>query len=107
MGRKIDIEFNDKTYTIEYNRSNVIKLIREMQKNKEETDMAIDTIYYGLLLHHENDMPSRDDILGWLMVIPEEDSEKFVSTLQELVQEVISCIEKDKKQGNFKWEVKA
>lgn len=105
MGRKIDIEFNDKTYTIEYNRSVVVKLIRETQKNKDEMETAIDFIQFGLLVHHEKDMPSREDILGWLIVMP--DGDKFVEALQGMVQEVISCIEQDKKKGNFKWEVKA
>lgn len=107
MSKIIDISFNDKSYVIEYNRETVLKLMEKQSKSdgKDGIEVAYDFIYYGLLKNHKDDMPSKDAILGFLILM--NDQQGFINAVSECVQEVIQSIEKDKKQGNVKWGVRA
>lgn len=106
MSKQIDIEFNDKKYTIEFNRETVLRLMEKQTKNKSQDgiDTAYDFIYFGLLKNHKDEMPDKDTILGWIVAMGE--PQEFINAISECVQEVITVIESDKKQGNFKWGVR-
>lgn len=107
MARKITIEFNDKTYIIEYNRKAVAKLFAEINDKKsalDGVDSSILMIKYGLLKNHSNDLPDDDTICGWVLQLGDS-AEQFVKTLQELIQEVLQTVQSEQKQGNLKWGV--
>lgn len=97
---RIELSFNDKAYVIEYNRAS----IREFLKNKEgkdELEQVVELVKAGLLLHHQNEMPSDDEVFGWLMAMGE-DLKDFADALHEMVQDVLNTIKEDRK--NLKWE---
>ena len=96
---RIELSFYDKKFTIEYNRASVKDFLKI--KNKEDQiDQAIALIKCGLQMHHAHEMPSDDEIIGWVFAMGG-DLEKFASTLQEMVQGVITTLEGDRK--NLKW----
>ena len=105
MARKINIEFNDTTYTIEYNRESVVKLMGSLKDEDSELEQAIVIIYYGLWKHHKNNMPDMDDVYGWVIAMGEGQLKDFVEALRVSIQEVIETVKSEQKQGNFKWEV--
>ena len=97
---RIELSFNDKAYVIEYNRAS----IREFLKNKEgkdELEQVVELVKAGLLLHHQNEMPSDDNVFGWLMAMGE-DLKDFADALHGMVQDVLNTIKEDRK--NLKWE---
>lgn len=98
MGRKIELEFYDKKYVIEYNRSSV----REVLNNKSDDDLenAIILIKSGLVMHHKDELPSDEDIFAWVMALGDDISE-FANALREMVQGVLDTFKEDRK--NLKW----
>lgn len=99
MGRKvINLSFYDKEYTIEYNRASVLKVISN--ESKEPLDQVVNLIKCGLIKHHEKEMPSDDEIKGWLLALGD-DMQEFANALQEMVQEVLNTFKEDRK--NLKW----
>ena len=108
MARIIDLEFKDKKYAVEFNRESVVKLLSKLNDNKnDEIEVAIDLVECGLLKHHRNDMPSREDIVCWLLELGDQLIE-FVQALRSCVDEVVSAIneEHNNKSKNFKWGVR-
>ena len=97
MGR-IEISFYDKTYTIEYNRASVKSFLKHM--DDDDDDKIIALIKSGLEMHHKNEMPTDDDVFGWVVAMGD-DAKDFASALQDLVQEVLGTFEEDRK--NLKW----
>lgn len=98
MARKIELEFYDKKYTIEYNRASVKEIFAK--KSEDDIEQVVALIKGGLILHHKDDMPSDDDIIGWVIALGK-DLEPFATALKEMVQEVINTFESDRK--NLKW----
>ena len=98
MARTIKVSFYDKDYTIEFDRSSVRYVLEHTKEDGMQ--QAIVLIKGGLLKHHKNELPSDDDIFGWIMAMGKEMTE-FASALQEMVQEVLKAFEDDRK--NFKW----
>ena len=97
---RIELSFNDKNYTIEYDRAS----IREFLKHKDEGDeieQIINLVKCGLIKHHKNDMPSDDDVFGWVMVMGESVKD-FAEALHEMVQDVLDTFKTETK--NLKWE---
>ena len=105
MARIIDLQFNDKTYSIEYNRASVLKLFTLKSNDKDEIEGAIDLIYCGLLKHHENDMPDRDEIVGWVLAMGE-DIKPFLEELQKSIQKTLELVQSEQKSKNLKWGVR-
>lgn len=105
MGRIIDLQFNDKTYSIEYNRESIVKLMANRNDDEDTFEMAITLIQCGLMKNHKNDMPEREEIVGWLLALGD-DLQDFVKALQESVQAVIEVIQADQKSKNLKWGVR-
>lgn len=105
MGRIIDLTFNDKTYSIEYNRESVLKVMSNRKDDDDLIDMSISLIQCGLLKNHKDEMPSRDEVIAWLLSLGE-DLPKFVEALQESVQEVLNVIQDEQKSKNLKWGVR-
>ena len=104
MARIIDLEFNDKKYSIEYNRESIVKLM-SVSKNDDLMENAVSLIECGLYKHHKEDMPDRDSIIGWLLVLGD-DLKDFVEALQESVEEVLKVIQNDQNSKNVKWGVR-
>ena len=100
MGRKIELSFYDKKYIIEYNRSSVRKVLLHNNKNDDTIQRAIMLIKCGLVMHHEDDLPSDDDIFGWVMALGSE-VENFANALREMVQSVLDTFKEDRK--NLHW----
>lgn len=98
MARKIELEFYNKKYIIEYNRSAVLNVVSFEGGNNLET--IVNLIKCGLVKNHENDMPTDDDIKGWILALGD-DLMPFAEQLKEMVQDVISTFENDRK--NLKW----
>ena len=98
MARKIELSFYDKKYVIEFNR-NSVKYVLQHTKG-DGIEQAIVLIKGGLLMHHENDMPTDDDVLGWVLALGDDIGE-FAKTLQEMVADVMKTFENDRK--NLKW----
>lgn len=105
MGRIIDLQFNDKTYSIEFNRESIIKLMANRSDEDDTFEMAIKLIQCGLMKNHKNEMPDREEIVGWLLSLGD-DLANFVSALQESVQAVIEVIKNDQQTKNLKWGVR-
>lgn len=98
MARKIELEFYDKKYTIEYNRASVKEVL--LANDKDQLGQVVALIKAGLLIHHKDEMPTDDEIFGWVMAMGEE-VKQFAEALQEMIQEVVSTFENDRK--NLKW----
>lgn len=96
---RIELTFYDKSYIIEYNRASVKEFL--MLKNKgDEIEQVVALIRCGLVMHHEKDMPTNNDILGWVLALGE-DVKDFANALQGMVQDVLTTLETDRK--NLKW----
>lgn len=104
MARKIKVQFDDKTYILEYNRESIIKLMSSLSDDESEIEQAINIIYYGLWKHHANEMPEKDLIYGWVIAMGS-DLKPFVEELQKSIQEILETVKGEQKQGNLKWEV--
>lgn len=105
MGRIIDITFNDKTYALEYDRYSVLKFMEKQNKSGEDGVLsAINLVSCGLIKHHANELPSDDEVLGWLLAMGD-DLEPFTKELSKSVEEVITSL-KETQQGNLKWGVR-
>ena len=99
MGRKqIELSFYDKNYIIEYNRASVLMVVTN--KSENPLDQVVFLIKGGLIMHHEKDMPTDDDIKGWVLALGD-DLKEFAEALHELVQDVLSTFDNDRK--NLKW----
>ena len=105
MARIIDLDFNDKTYSIEYNRESVLKLMANRKDGDETFELAIMLIECGLMKHHSKEMPDRETIVSWLLSMGDE-LPKFVEALQDSVREVLELIQNDQKSKNLKWGVR-
>lgn len=108
MGRKIKLQFKDKTYIIEYaNRLEVKKYFVQLNElnGKDDFESGVKALVLlvkaGLVAHHSNEMPSDEDLENWVISIP--NANKFYEQLMSMVQDVISTIESDTK--NLNWEV--
>ena len=99
MGRKIELDFYDKKYTIEYNRYSV-KCVLTNNKSDEPLNQAINLIKCGLIMHHENELPTDDVIFGWVVAMGK-NLEPFAEELRNMVQDVLKTFEEDRK--NLKW----
>ena len=97
---RIELSFNDKNYTIEYDRASIREFLKS-KEGKDEIEQVICLVKCGLLKHHKEDMPSEDDIFGWVMAMGE-NVESFADTLHEMVQGVLDTFKNDAK--NLKWE---
>lgn len=104
MARKIEIEFDEKTYVIEYNRESVVKLMSSQNDDESDVEKAVNIIYYGLYKHHKYNMPDKDIIYGWVMALGK-DLETFVKELTTCIEEVLTVIKSEQKSGNLKWGV--
>ena len=98
MARRIELSFYDKKYIIEYNRASV----REVLKNDkgDEIDQIVALLKAGLTMHHKEELPSDDEIFGWVLALGE-DTKQFAEALQEMVQDVLDTFKDDRK--NLKW----
>ncbi len=101
---RINIEFNDKKYSIEYNREAIVKMLSSNKNDDSEVEQAVSLIYWGLYKHHKNEMPEREEIYSWLLSMGDQ-VESFVKALQSSIEDVLTAVGKEQKQGNFKWEV--
>lgn len=100
MGRRvIELSFYDKKYTIEYNRASVRKIIK-LKDSGDEVEQLITLIKAGLEMHHSNDMPSDDDIFGWVLALGD-DMKAFAEELQSIIEDVVNTFKEDRK--NLKW----
>ena len=99
MGRtKIELEFYDKKYTIEYDRMSVKKVVSF--KGEDDIDNVVNLVKCGLYKNHSKDLPNDNDILGWVLALGE-DVIDFAQALQEMVQDVLDTFKEDRK--NLKW----
>ena len=105
MGRIIDLQFNDKNYSIEYNRESIVKLMENYDEKAPTIEIAIKLIQCGLMKNHQHEMPEKEQIVSWLLMLGD-DLPKFVEALQESVQEVLKVIESEQKTKNLKWVVR-
>lgn len=107
MGRIIDITFNEKTYSLEFDRYSVLKFMEAQNgEPKAEISNAIALVRCGLIKHHSRDLPSEDEIFGWLIAMGEEDLKAFISELNKCIEEVTTALKETKKTGNLKWGVR-
>jgi len=96
---KIELSFYDKTYTIEYNRASIKEVLKH-ESDQDEADKIVALIRSGLLINHKDNMPSDDEIFGWIVAMGDE-AKEFAEALQEMVQDVLNTFESDRK--NLKW----
>ena len=96
--KQIELSFYDKTYIIEYNRASVRAVVKE--EKQDTIDQVVNLIKCGLIMHHEHELPSDDEIFGWVMALGD-DIKEFAEALQELVQAVLDTFKNDRK--NLKW----
>lgn len=104
---RIELSFYDKKYVIEFDRESVKEFFRQKDEILKESDDPIDNaeqlvafIKCGLIKHHKNDMPSDDDIFGWVMAMGE-DAMPFMEALRDMVNDVLTVVQTDRK--NLKW----
>ena len=64
-------------------------------------EQIINLVKCGLTKHHKDDMPSDDDIFGWVMAMGESVKD-FAEALHEMVQGVLDTFKTETK--NLKWE---
>lgn len=102
MARIIDIEFNGKQYTVEYNRIALLMLAQNKVNEDETISSLVNLLHYGLYKHHKNDMPSDDELLDLLNSV--DDLEGFMQVLGECVRETAQAIQDNSNQPkNAKW----
>ena len=92
---RIELSFYDKDYVIEFNRASV-KGFLKVRNSGDELDQVVALIKSGLLMHHEDDMPTDDLILGWVLAMGD-DIKVFAEKLQSMVQEVLNSLKADRK----------
>ena len=97
---RIELSFNDKNYVIEYNRASIREFLKH-KDDKDELEQVVTLIRCGLIMHHMNDMPSSDEIFGWVLSMGG-DAERFVEALREMIQDTLNVLKADRK--NLKWE---
>lgn len=97
---RIELSFNDKNYTIEYDRASIREFLKS-KDGKDDIEQIICLVKCGLIKNHKNDMPSDDDIFGWVMAMGE-NVEAFADALHGMVQDVLDTFKSDAK--NLKWE---
>ena len=106
MARIIDVEFSDKKYTIEYNRRSVVEFMTMQNDSDNSIKVATKLIQCGLLKHHEHELPSEDEIVGWVIAMGE-DAPKFVEALKTCIDDVLATIKADKEnKSGFKWGIR-
>ena len=98
MARQIKLSFKDKDYIIEYNRMSVKQVLKI--KTGDDIDQVIALIKAGLTMHHKDELPSDDEIFGWVLALGE-DTTEYAKALQEMVQDVLDTFKDDRK--NLKW----
>lgn len=96
--KQIELSFYDKKYIIEYNRASVKAVVKN--ENQDTIDQVVNLIKCGLIMHHEKEMPTDDEIFGWVLALGD-DIKAFAEALQELVQDVLETFKNDRK--NLKW----
>ena len=100
MGRKrIELEFYDKKYTIEFNRTSVREVIKT-QDDDNTIQQVINLVKSGLIMHHKDNMPSDDEVFGWLIGLGD-GLGSFAEALRDMVQDVLEVLKNDGK--NLKW----
>ena len=104
---RINVEFYDKKYTIEFDRESTKEFFKNKDNFKknvedpvEKTQQLILLIKCGLAKHHANDMPSDDDVLGWILAMGE-DAKPFMEALIDMLNDVLQTVKSDRK--NFHW----
>lgn len=99
---RINLSFNDRNYTIEYNRASIKEFLKVKDK-LDDLDQVIALIKCGLIMHHEDDvdMPDENEIFSWVMAMGD-DVKNFAEALREMVEEALNAIKADRK--NLKWE---
>jgi len=100
MARKqITLSFYDKTYTIEFDRASVKEFLK-VQDVGDDVDKVVALIKSGLVKHHKNELPTDEQIFGWVMAMGN-DINEFAEALHGMVQDVLLALEQDRK--NLKW----
>ena len=97
---RINLSFNDKDYVIEYNRASIKEFLKVKDK-LDDLDQVIALIKCGLTMHHKNDMPTDDEVFGWVLAMGDEVKD-FAEALREMVEEALNAIKTERK--NLKWE---
>ncbi len=95
---QIKLSFYDKDYILEYNRASVRDVLKI--KSDDTIDNVVALVKAGLKMHHADNMPSDEEVFGWVLAIGD-DTKAFAETLQQMVQEVLDTFESDRK--NLKW----
>ena len=93
------MSFYDRNYIIEFDRASVKEFLK-VKDDGDEIDQVIALIKSGLVKHHKDEMPSDDEIIGWVMAMGE-DLKGFAEALQGMVQDVLTALKADRK--NLKW----
>lgn len=96
---RIELSFYDKDYIIEFNRASVKEFLKH-KDDGDEIDQVVALIKSGLILHHANEMPTDDEVFGWVMALGE-DMKDFAEALKGMVQDVLNALQADRK--NLKW----
>ena len=104
---RINVEFYDKKYTIEFDRESTkefFKIRKDFNKETKDpldkTRQLIDLIKCGLMKHHADDMPSDDEVFGWVLAMGE-DAKPFMEALVDMINEIMQTVQTDRK--NFHW----
>ena len=104
---RINVEFYDKKYTIEFDRESVKEFFKQKdaltKKAKDPIEMTKQLtalIKCGLIKHHAKEMPSDEDLLGWILAMGE-DAKPFMEALIDMVNDIMSTLKSDRK--NFRW----
>lgn len=98
---RIELSFYDKDYVIEFNRASIKEFFKlKSKKSDDELDEVVALIKCGLVMHHKDDMPSDEDVFGWVLAMGESIKD-FASALHEMVQDTLTTLETDRK--NLKW----
>lgn len=96
---RIELSFYDNKYTIEYNRASIREFL-SLKNVDNEIDQVVALIKCGLQMHHEDDMPSDEMIVSWVLALGD-DVKPFAEALTSLVQDVLEALKADRK--NLKW----
>lgn len=96
---RIELSFYDRDYIIEYNRASVKEFLKH-KDDGDDIDQVVALIKSGLLAHHADDMPTDDEVFGWVMALGE-DMKDFAEALKGMVQDVLNAFQADRK--NLKW----
>lgn len=106
MSKTIKITYNDKTYTLEYNRKSITKLEAIGFNVSEMTDKPVTLIpklFYGAFFKNHPNMKQEDTDCIFEQI---PDKTKFMEKLVEMYTEPVEAlIGEPEKKGNVKWEV--